>query len=185
MKGEVKDIKLTNKGEERRATAQTGTIPIKKLYEMLKDYSGEGVDDDVPDKNTSLNTTSYISTWSNYLKVIMNDSNIKKTLGKLNITIGDIDEKYGDDTEGYITKLFEIDEMCIDNPKLAEQKLKTKLDKFPQKIRLKLRQLRVLKALIKAKQDKKIDQFIMETYYLAAKQNISYTDLNGPFLKVS
>ena len=185
MKGEVKDIKLTNKGEERRATAQTGSIPIKKLYEMLKDYSGEGVDDDVPDKNTSLNTTSYISTWSNYLRVIMNDSNIKKTLGKLNITIGDIDEKYGDDTEGYITKLFEIDEMCIDNPRLAEQKLNTKLDKFPQKIRLKLRQLRVLKALIKAKQDKKIDQFIMETYYLAAKQNITYTDLNGPFLKVS
>ena len=37
----------------------------------------------------------------------------------------------------------------------------------------------------KAKQDKKIDQFIMETYYLAAKQNIKYTDLNGPFLKVS
>ena len=30
-----------------------------------------------------------------------------------------------------------------------------------------------------------MDQFIMETYYLAAKQNISYTDLNGPFLKVS
>ena len=30
-----------------------------------------------------------------------------------------------------------------------------------------------------------MDQFIMETYYLAAKQNIKYTDLNGPFLKVS
>ena len=30
MKGEVKDIKLTNKGEERRAKAQTGTIPIDK-----------------------------------------------------------------------------------------------------------------------------------------------------------
>ena len=122
------------------------------------------------------NTTSYISTWSNYLKVIMNDSNIKKTLGKLNITIGDIDEKYGDDTEGYITKLFEIDEMCIDNPRLAEQKLNTKLDKFPQKIRLKLRQLRVLKALIKAKQNKKMDQFIMK-HIIYAKQNISYGDL--------
>ena len=36
--------------------------------------------------------------------------------------------------------------MCIDNPRLAEQKLNTKLDKFPQKIRLKLRQLRVMKA---------------------------------------
>ena len=103
----------------------------------------------------------------------------------MNITVGDINETYGDDTKGYITKLFEIDEMCIDNPRLAEQKLNTKLDKFPQKIRLKLRQLRVMKALIKAKQDKKMDEFIMKTYYLAAKQNILYTDLNGPFLKVS
>ena len=49
----------------------------------------------------------------------------------MNITVGDIDETYGDDTKGYITKLFEIDEMCIDNPRLAEQKLNTKLDKFP------------------------------------------------------
>ena len=92
---------------------------------------------------------------------------------------------YGNDTEGYITKLFEIDEMCIKDPKVAQLKLKTKFNKFPQKIRLKLRQLRVMKALIEAKGDKKMDQFIMETYYLAAKQNISYTDLNGPFLKVS
>jgi len=135
--------------------------------------------------NTSLNTTSYINTWSTYLKDIMNDGKIKKELGKLNITVGDIDETYGDDTKGYITKLFEIDEMCIDNPRLAEQKLNTKLDKFPQKIRLKLRQLRVMKALINAKQDKKMDEFIMKTYYLAAKQNIADGDKNGPFLKVS
>ncbi len=185
MKGEVKDIKLTNKGEERRAKAQTGTIPIDKLKDMIKDYSGEDMDKNIPDKNTSLNTTSYINTWSTYLKDVMNDSKITKELGNLNITIGDINETYGDDTKGYITKLFEIDEMCIDNPILAEQKLTTKLDKFPQKIRLKLRQLRVMKALIKAKEDKKIDEFIMKTYYLAAKQNIADGDKNGPFLKIS
>ena len=76
MKGEVKDIKLTNKGEERRAKAQTGTIPIDKLKDMIKDYSGEAMDKDIPDKNTSLNTTSYINTWSTYLKDIMNDNKI-------------------------------------------------------------------------------------------------------------
>ena len=103
----------------------------------------------------------------------------------LHIRLDQLDETYGDDTKGYITKLFEIDEMCIDNPRLAEQKLNTKLDKFPQKIRLKLRQLRVMKALINAKQDKKMDEFIMKTYYLAAKQNIADGDKNGPFLKVS
>ena len=66
-------------------------------------------------KNTSLNTTSYINIGAQFLKDIMNDGKIKKDFGKLNITVGDIDETYGDDTKGYITKLFEIDEMCIDN----------------------------------------------------------------------
>jgi len=185
IKGEVKDIKLTNKGENRRASAQTGTIPVDKLREMIKDYSGKGIDDSVPNKNTHLNNESDIKYWSDYLSTILNDSKIPKDLGPLNITIGDINEKYGDDVKGYITKLFEIDEMCIKDPKFAEDKFGVPIDNFPQKIRLKLRQFAVLKALIKAKQNKKMDQFIMETYYLAAKQNISYTDLNGPFLKVS
>ena len=186
MKGEVKDIKLTNKGEDKRASAQTGTIPTKKLYKMIEDYSKESdMDKNIPNKSTPLNNSTYIDYWSDYLSSIMNDTKITKTLGKLNITIGDINEKYDKDTKGYITKLFEIDEMCIKDPKLAKDKFGVPFDKFPQKIRLKLRQLRVLKALIKAKQNKKMDQFIMETYYLAAKQNISYGDLNGPFLKVS
>ena len=186
MKGEVKDIKLTNKGEPKRASSQTGTIPTKKLYKMIEDYSKDSdMDKNIPNKSTPLNNSTYINYWSDYLSSVMNDTKITKTLGKLNITIGDINEKYGNDTEGYITKLFEIDEMCIKDPKLAKDKFGVPFDKFPQKIRLKLRQLRVLKALIKAKQNKKMDQFIMETYYLAAKQNISYGDLNGPFLKVS
>ena len=53
----------------------------------------------------------------------MNDSKLKKTLGKLNITIGNINEKYGNDTEGYITKLFEIDEMCINRSKVYKRKI--------------------------------------------------------------
>ena len=186
MKGEVKDIKLTNKGEDKRAKAQTGMVPTKKLYKMIEDYSKESdIDKNVPNKSTPLNDSKYINYWSDFLSTIMNNKQLTKTLGKLNITIGDTNEMYGNDTEGYITKLFEIDEMCIKDPKVAQLKLKTKFDKFPQKIRLKLRQLRVLKALIEAKGDKKMDQFIMETYYLAAKQNISSLDLNGPFLKVS
>ena len=186
MKGEVKDKKLTNKGEDKRASAQAGTIPTKKLYKMIEDYSKDSdMDKNIPNKSTPLNDSKYINYWSDYLSSVMNDNQLTKTLGKLNITIGDTNEMYGDDTEGYIKKLFEIDEMCIKDPKVAQLKLKTKFDKFPQKIRLKLRQLRVIKALIKAKQSNKMDQFIMETYYLAAKQNISYGDLNGPFLKVS
>ena len=186
MKGETKDIKLTNKGTEKRATAQTGTVPVDKLSEIIEKFSGEKDDKDIPIHTKSLNNSSDISTWTTYLKGIMNDSSLKKTMGKLEIKIGDINETYNNDVEGYIKKLFEIDEMCIDNPTLAAKKLNTSIDKFPQKIRLKLRQLRVLKSLINANKDqKKLNEFIVHTYYLSAKQNISNADLNGPFLKIS
>ena len=185
MKGETKSIKTTNKGEEKRATAQDGTIPVDKLRDIIEEYSGEGANDDIPSKNETLNEPGYISTWSKYLSEIWNDSSVDKKLGKLNITIGDIDEKYNNDCEGYIKKLFEIDEMCVDNPRLAEKKLNTSIGAFPQKIRLKLRQLRLLKALINAKSKGRLDEWIVYNYYLSAKQNISNADLNGPFLKLS
>ena len=184
MKGEVKDIKLTNKGSEKRATAQTGTVPIDKLSEMIEKFSGEKDDKDIPSHTARLD--DHISTWTTYLRTIMSDSSLKKTMGKLEIKIGDINETYNNDVEGYIKKLFQIDEWCRENPILAAKKLNTKIDKFPQKIRLKLRQLRVLKALINAKKDqKKLNEFLVHMYYLAAKQNISNADLNGPFLKIS
>ena len=185
MKGEVKDIKLTNKGEDKRASAQTGTVPVDKLRDMIKEYGGKGMDDNVPNKHTHLNNQSDIKYWSDYLSSVMNDSKLTKNLGKLNITIGNINEKYGNDTKGYITKLFEIDEMCINNPKFTSEKFGVPVQDFPKKIRLKLRQLAVLRAMINAQSNNTMNQFIMETYYLAAKQNIKYTDLNGPFLKVS
>ena len=81
MKGEVKDIKLTNKGSEKRATAQTGTVPIDKLSEMIEKFSGEKDDKDIPIHTKSLNNSSDISTWTTYLKGIMNDSSLKKTMG--------------------------------------------------------------------------------------------------------
>ena len=152
---------------------------------MIKDYSGKSVDNNVPNKNTHLNNSSDIKYWSDYLSSVMNDNKLKKNLGKLNITIGDINEKYGNDTKGYITKLFEIDEMCIKDPKFTSEKFGVPVDDFPKKIRLKLRQLAVLRAMINAQSKKEMNEFIMKTYYLAAKQNISTLDLNGPFLKVS
>jgi len=185
MKGETKDIKLTNKGEDKRATAQTGQVPTPKLKELIEKYSKEKIDDNIPKKNKTLNEPGYISTWVKYLSEIWNDTTIKKNLGKLNITIGDIDEKYNTDFEGYITKLFEIDEWCVDNPKLAEKKLNTSIDGFPQKIRMKLGQLRVLRALINAKSKGELNEWIVYTYYLSAKQNISNADIHGPFLKLS
>ena len=86
MKGEVKDIKLTNKGEERRhLSAQTGNVPIDKLKDMIKDYTGEDYDNNIPDKYIFKYQIIY-QYWRDYLDIMNDKLKLKKTLGKLNIT---------------------------------------------------------------------------------------------------
>ena len=55
--------------------------------------------------------------------------------------------------------------------------------KFHSEFRLKLKQLRMIRAMQKA--NGKLAEFLVSVYYLAAKQNISEEDLHGPFLKIS
>ena len=182
-KAEIKDIKLTNKGEDKRAAAQTGTVPGYKFRELIYDYTGEKEDDMVPAKTTHLNNPDDIKYWSDYLIKVMNDSTVPKSIGKFLIKVRDIDENYGGKPKEFIQRLFEIDEMIITNPKLAEQTFKVPVGDYGPKLRLKLKQLRFLWAMIQSKQ--KISELITHLYYLAAKQNISEADLNGPFLKIS
>ena len=66
---------------------------------------------------------------------------------------------------------------------MAEEMFETDdVSGFSTKLRLKLKQLRFIKAMIDAK--KRFPELIIHLYYLAAKQNISESDLNGPFLKI-
>lgn len=179
-KAEIKDIKLTNKGTEKRASAQTGQVPQPEFEELVHKYSGERYDDKVPDTNTKLNNLSY---WVAKIKALDKVTNL--SLGKFSVKYNGYEETYGKDIKGWLTKVFEIDEDIRTNPNLPEldKKYGGEVKSFPQKVRLKLKQYRFLKAIVRSKKDLPI--LLAHLYYLAAKQNIEDGDLKGPFLKIS
>ena len=180
-KAEIKDILLTNKGTDTRAGAQTGTVPGFKFREIIKDFSGEDEDYMVPDKSSHLNRDNYITYWGNYLQNILSDSSIPKSIGKLSIDEDGKKQSY--QPKEFIEKVFELDQMVIQQPNIVKTKFNTgSVDGYPPKLRAKLKQLRFIKAMIDAK--KRFPELIIHLYYLAAKQNISNADLNGPFLKI-
>lgn len=180
-KAEIKDILLTNKGTDTRAGAQTGTVPGFKFKEIIKDFSGEDEDHMVPDKNIHLNKDNYINYWGNYLQSILSDSSIPKSIGKLSIDEDGNKQSY--QPKEFIEKVFELDQMVIHQPDIVKTKFNTSsVDGYSPKLRAKLKQLRFIKAMIDAK--KRFPELIIHLYYLAAKQNISEGDLNGPFLKI-
>ena len=182
-KAEIKDIKLTNKGTEKRASAQTGQVPQPEFEDLVKKYSGEGYDDKVADINQKLNNLSY---WVTKIKELKSVPYID--LGKFTIKYKDFNESYGNDIEGWLTKVFEIDEEIRNSSGAQLRELEKKyggpVEDFPKKVRLKLKQYRFLKA-IKDAGKKELPTLLAHLYYLAAKQNIEEGDLKGPFLKIS
>jgi|TARA_R100001443_G_scaffold87724_1_gene94281 hypothetical protein len=180
-KAEIKDILLTNKGTDTRAGAQTGTVPGFKFKEIIKDFSGEDEDHMVLSKNSHLNKGNYIEYWGSYLESIVNDSTIPKSIGNLSIRKGNNIQSYK--PKEFIKEVFELDQIVIEDPNTAKTMFETDdVSGFSPKLRLKLKQLRFIKSMISAK--KRFPELIIHLYYLAAKQNISEADLNGPFLKI-
>ncbi len=185
-KSEVKDIKLTNKGKEKRAAAQTGQIPQPEFEQLVKDYTGEDYEDDIT-MNGPL-TPPQIKTWNGYLREIESDNSIKKSLGDFKVLGTQYPLTGGSNQTTWMDKVAQIDADVLEDPAAAAKKYNVNsVDKFSSKFRLKLKQLRFINALIKAKsQGKKgLPKFLTHIYYLAAKQNLSEGDIRGPFLKIS
>lgn len=178
-KAEVKDIVLNNKGKRVRAAAQTGSIPQPEFEELVKEYSDEEYDYMVPALNEPM-SAGQITYWNDYLKdVEENKSKISlnlngfKVLGKEYPLIGAMKD------QTWIEKVAEIDADYLSGKNYNN----LLPGKFHSEFRLKLKQLRMIRAMQKA--NGKLAEFLVSVYYLAAKQNISEEDLHGPFLKIS
>jgi len=172
-KAEVKDLVVKgDKGKRGPADAQTGNVPIPQFMALVKDYTGEGYDDDIPAIGSKIDEKY----WSDYLETIYNKEKNNFDFGKFTI--------FG---KKYSPRKFMEFAVRLDN--LSEKKIKIlyKMNKnaFSAKLRNKLRHLRTIKAYLKAKKDKKFSEFLMIVYFRAAKMNISDKDLVSPFLKVS
>ena len=182
-KAEVKDIVLNNKGNKVRAAAQTGQVPQPEFEELIKEYTGEAWDFNVPRINEQM-SASQIQYWNAYLKDVQDNKNIiglnlngfkvLKTPYPLTSTNGKL---------SWIEKVSEIDSDYLRNADDSKKKYGLSPGNFHAEFRLKLKQLRFIRALQKA--NGKLPELLVHLYYLAAKQNIKEGDIHGPFLKIS
>ena len=174
-KAEVKDLVVKgNKGKRGPADAQTGNVPMPQFKALVKDYTGEDYDHNIPAIGTKINEEY----WSDYLETIY-----KQAQEKLDFDFG----KFTIFGKTYTSKEFMEFAIRLDN--LSDKKIKTlynmNKNAFSAKLRNKLRHLRTIKAILKAQKKNKLSEFLMVVYFRAAKMNITDKDLVSPFLKVS
>ena len=174
-KAEVKDLVVKgNKGKRGPADAQTGNVPMPQFKSLVKDYTGEDYDHNIPAIGSKIDGEY----WSDYLETIY-----KQAQEKLDFDFGGF-TIFG---KTYTPKEFMEFAIRLDN--LSDKKIKTlynmNKNAFSAKLRNKLRHLRTIKAILKAQKKNKLSEFLMVVYFRAAKMNITDKDLVSPFLKVS
>ena len=183
-KAEVKDIKLNNKDKEVRAAAQTGTVPMPDLKNIVRKYTSEGYDDDVPPIGNPINP----GYWYDYINQVLDDKSIDIDYGDWNILGATYKPRSpGDVQNSWIYKAVNIDNDIRSTGGGPDfiRKYDARPGGYSGKLRLKLRQFRFLRSMQKAKKKGELSDFLVHIYYYAAKQNISEGDLHGPFLKIS
>jgi len=172
-KAEVKDLVVKgDKGKRGPADAQTGNVPMPQFMALVKDYTGEDYDHNIPAIGSKIDEEY----WSDYLETIYNQTEGNFDFGKFTIF-------------GETKTPKEFMEFAIRLDSLSETQIKKlyKMNKnaFSAKLRNKLRHLRTIKAILKAQKKNKLSEFLMIIYFRAAKMNITDKDLVSPFLKVS
>lgn len=170
QKTELKDRFVGVRGGLTNAKAQAGSIPVPMMKSLIKEFGRYDIDHNI---GPNLNHKPF---WKKLLKDLMADKTIPKNFGKVSI----FGEKLT--PEQFIDKAFQLDAMSPADIKLLYGVNK---DKFSAKLRQKLRQLLIMDAFVQAKKNGKLADFIGQSYYRAAKMNLSQADLSGPFVKIS
>ena len=163
---EPRDRVPNNKGKYVNATARNGAIPAPKMADLVKKYTREEINYNIPLSGKF--TDTHLKYWQKYFKDIVSDRTIKKDFGKISVLGKQVSP------EVFIELAFELDKVSP-NPSGKN---------FAVKLRSKLRILRYIKMAIEAKKKGKLAELITYAYFLSSKMNISQADLSGPFIKV-
>jgi hypothetical protein len=163
---EPRDRVPNNKGKYVNATARNGAIPAPKMADLVKKYTGEDVNYNIP-LNAKFNEQQ-LKYWQKYFVDLVSDRTVSKDFGKISY----LGQKTS--PEEFIQKAFLLDEQSP-NPSGKN---------FAVKLRSKLRILRYMKMIVEAKKQGKLAELITHAYFLSSKMNISQADLSGPFIKV-
>lgn len=165
---EPRDLVKGSRGKLTPASARNGAIPVPKMAQIIKDYSGEDINFNIPRGEFTPTQKTY---WKNYVKSVVSDRTIQKTFGDFSFTIKN--KKTTHTPEEFLEKAFILDTT-----------FKTKTTGFPLKLRSKMRLFRYMKSFIKAKADNRLDELIAEIYFSSSKINMKDGDLSGPFIKI-
>jgi hypothetical protein len=163
---EPRDRVPNNKGKYVNATARNGAIPAPKMEELVKKYTGETINYNIPLNGKF--TEQQMKYWQEYFADIVQDRTIKKSFGNIS----------------YMGKPATPEEFIQKAILLDDQSPNPSGKNFAVKLRSKLRILRYIKMFIEAKRQGKISELITHAYFLSSKMNISQADLSGPFIKV-
>ena len=163
---EPRDRVPNNKGKYVNATARNGAIPAPQMEKLVKKYTGEDINHNIP--LNSKFTETQLKYWQTYFKDIIADNTISKDFGDISYMGKSCTP------EDFIQKAFMLDSQSP-NPSGKN---------YAVKLRSKIRILRYIKMFIEAKKQGKLAELITHAYFLSSKMNISQADLSGPFIKV-
>lgn len=163
---EPRDRVPNNRGRYVNATARNGAIPAPKMAELVRRYTGEDINHNIP-LNGKFNEQQ-LRYWQSYFADLVSDRTINKDFGNISY-LGQRGTP-----EEFIQRAFLLDDQSP-NPSGKN---------FAVKLRSKLRILRYIKMAIEAKKQGKLAELITHAYFLSSKMNISQADLSGPFIKV-
>jgi len=167
---EPRDLVIGASGKYTTASARNGSVPVPKMSKIVKKYSGEDINYNIPGKTEDF-SKEQIEYWQKYFLELKQDATIKKTFGKLSIQLNGKTATYT--PKDFIAVCAKIDSTY-----------KSKTLGFPLKFRSKLRILRYIKCFVKAQKEGNFNDLIAEMYFASAKVNMTDEDLSGPFIKI-
>jgi len=172
QKTELKDKVVNTRGGLSKGAAQAGSIPVIMMKRLVSDFGRYDLDAHLGAKFSETDKTY----WKGIFKSLVSDRTVKKDFGAMTVMGKSVTP------DQFIDQAFELDSLSIEDVRLL---YKASKNDFSAKLRQKLRQFIIIDTFIQAKKNGKLADFIAQSYYRAAKMNLSQADLSGPFIKIS
>ena len=161
---EPRDLTLNNKGKYITATARNGAIPAPQMAKLVKAYTGEDLNFNIP-LNRKFNAKE-MGYWMQYIKSLKGTSKVPVNI------IGFSVDKDKMSSDQFMQQMFELDSGKVSGKS------------FETKVRSKLRHLRYIRMFLNASKGDRLGDLIAHAYFLSSKMNINQGDLAGPFIKI-
>jgi len=188
---EMKDLVGTHKPlKNQLANARTGGIPKPVLASLIKEYTNQNWDDQVPRSvvKSSTSRETLAKVWAKYITDLKSAGN-----GMVKLDDFKIIKKTGETSESkklsnsalykyWVNEVLKIDSMTEKQVQSAYGWKKE--SKFRANMRNKFIGLRIMRSLVDAKKKGKFGEFLVRCYYAASKMRFSVNELQAPFVKI-